>query len=48
MFSRGIPVYEQLNNLDQLLGKPRLFFTGPPINIAGGDGMLVRPVVFEY
>jgi kynurenine formamidase len=46
--SRGIPVYEQLLNLDRLLGKERMFFVGVPLNIKDGDGMIVRPVVFVY
>jgi arylformamidase len=48
LLSRGIPVYEQLLNLDQLLGKERMFFVGVPLNVKGGDGMMVRPVVFVY
>ena len=46
--SRGIPVYEQLLNLDKLLGKEKMFFVGVPLNIKDGDGMMVRPVVFVY
>ncbi len=46
--SRGIPVYEQLFNVDQLLGKENMYFVGVPLNIRGGDGMIVRPVVFVY
>jgi kynurenine formamidase len=46
--SRAIPVYEQLFNLDKLLGKRRMFFSGVPLNIKAGDGMIVRPVVFVY
>jgi kynurenine formamidase len=46
--SRGIPVYEQLLNVGQLLGKQNMFFVGVPLNIKGGDGMVVRPVVFVY
>lgn len=46
--SRGIPVYEQLFNLEKLLGKERMFFVGVPLNIKEADGMLVRPVVFVY
>ena len=46
--SRGIPVYEQLFNVDQLLGKRNLFFSGVPLNVRDGDGMIVRPVVFVY
>ena len=48
LLSHGIPVYEQLLNLDKLLGKERMFFVGVPLSIKGGDGMMVRPVVFVY
>jgi len=46
--TRGIPVYEQLLNVDKLLGKERLFFVGVPLNMKDGDGMMVRPVVFVH
>lgn len=46
--SRGIPVYEQLFNVDKLLGKGKMFFVGVPLNIKEADGMMVRPVVFIY
>ncbi|MDX1460898.1 MAG: cyclase family protein, partial [Xanthomonadales bacterium] len=46
--SAGIPIFEQLFNVDQLLDKENLFFTGVPLNIKDGDGMIVRPVVFVY
>lgn len=46
--SRGIPVYEQLFNVETLIGKDRMFFVGVPANIRNGDGMIVRPVVFVY
>jgi kynurenine formamidase len=46
--SRGIPVYEQLLNVDKLLGQEKLFFVGVPLNMKDGDGMIVRPVVFVY
>ena len=46
--SRGIPVYEQLFNVESLLDKERMFFVGVPTNIRDGDGMIVRPVVFVY
>lgn len=48
LLTRGIPAYEQLMNVERLLGRTKLFFVGVPLNIAGGDGMLVRPVVFVY
>jgi len=35
-------------NMDRLLGKSNLFFVGAPLNIASGDGMIVRPVIFVY
>lgn len=46
--SRSIAVYEQLLNLEQLLKAEEMWFIGVPLNIQGGDGMLVRPVVFVY
>jgi kynurenine formamidase len=46
--SRGIPVFEQLFHVDQLLGKAQLYFVGAPLNIQDGDGMMVRPVVLVY
>lgn len=46
--SRGIPVYEQLLNVDKLVGREKLFFVGIPLNMKDGDGMMVRPVVFVY
>lgn len=48
LLSRNIPVYEQLQNMQRLLGRNRLFFTGAPLAIKDGDGMMVRPVVFVY
>ena len=46
--SRSIPVYEQLCNLDKLIGREQMFFVGVPLNIKDGDGMIVRPVVLVY
>ncbi len=46
--SRGIPVYEQLVNVESLLDKENMYFVGVPLNIKDGDGMIVRPVVFVY
>jgi len=46
--SRGIPIYEQLFNVDQLLDRNTMYFVGVPLNIEDGDGMIVRPVVFVY
>ena len=45
---RGIPIYEQLLNVDKVVGKNNPFFVGVPLNVKGGDGMMVRPVVFVY
>lgn len=45
---RGIPAFEQLFNVDELLGKGRMYFVGAPLNIEDGDGMPVRPIVFVY
>ena len=46
--SRGVPIYEQLFNVDKLLDKKNMYFVGVPLNIKDGDGMMVRPVVFIY
>ncbi len=46
--SRGIPIFEQLFNVNKLLGKDRMYFVGQPLNIKDGDGMMVRPVVLVY
>lgn len=46
--SRGIPLYEALFHVEQLLGKENLYFVGPPINVKDGDGMLARPYVLVY
>ena len=46
--SQGIPVYEQLFNVEKFLGRERMYFVGVPLNIKDGDGMMVRPVVFVY
>lgn len=46
--SRGIPIFEQLFNVDKLLRKKNMIFIGQPLNIENGDGMIVRPVVFIY
>lgn len=46
--TNDIPIYEQLQHVDELLGLRDLFFVGVPLNIAGGNGMIVRPVVFAY
>lgn len=46
--SKGIPVFEQLVNVDQLLGRKAMYFVGAPLNIKDGDGMMVRPLVFIY
>ena len=46
--SRGIPIYEQLFNVEKLIGKQKMYFVGPPLNIKDGDGMMVRPIVLVY
>lgn len=46
--SRGIPVYEQLFNVEKLLGEKNMLFVGAPLNIKDGDGMMVRPLVFVF
>lgn len=46
--SKGIPVFEQLVNVDKLLGNKAMYFVGAPLNIEDGDGMLVRPLVLVY
>ena len=46
--SRGIPLFEQLYNVDKLLDKQKMYFVGPPLNIQNGDGMIVRPVVLLF
>ena len=46
--SEGIPVFEQLVNVDSLLGKENMYFVGAPLNIKDGDGMMVRPLVLVY
>jgi kynurenine formamidase len=46
--SKGIPVFEQLVNVDKLLGKKDMYFVGAPLNIKDGDGMMVRPIVLVY
>ncbi len=46
--SRGIPVYEQLVNVDKLVDLKNMYFVGVPLNIEMGDGMIVRPVVLVY
>lgn len=46
--TRGIPIYEQLFNVSDLLGEDDMYFVGPPLNIKDGDGMIVRPVVLLF
>jgi len=48
LLTRGIPVYEQLVNVDALLDKENMLFVGAPLNIKDGDGMVVRPIVLVY
>jgi kynurenine formamidase len=44
--TRDVLVYEQLQNLSELLEFEELYFVGVPLKISGGNGMIVRPVVF--
>jgi kynurenine formamidase len=46
--SKGIPIFEQLVNVNKLLGKKSMFFVGAPLNIKDGDGMMVRPLALVY
>ena len=46
--SKGIPVFEQLVNVDKLVGRKAMYFVGAPLNIKDGDGMMVRPLVLVY
>lgn len=46
--SKGIPVFEQLVNVDKLIGRKDMYFVGAPLNIKDGDGMMVRPLVLVY
>jgi kynurenine formamidase len=46
--SQGIPVFEQLVNVDKLVGRKAMYFVGAPLNIKDGDGMMVRPLVLVY
>jgi len=44
----GIPIYEQLFNVNKLIGEANAYFVGVPANIENGDGMIVRPVALLY
>jgi kynurenine formamidase len=46
--SKEIPVFEQLVNVDKLIGEKAMYFVGAPLNIKDGDGMMVRPLVLIY
>jgi kynurenine formamidase len=46
--SRGIPVYEQLENLEFLIGLQRLVFVGFPLNVKGSNGSPVRAAALVY
>jgi kynurenine formamidase len=48
ILTKGIPGYEQLANVDKLVGIDNAFFVGVPLNIKDANGMLVRPVAFIY
>lgn len=43
LLSRGVPIYENLQNLEKLIGKA-FTFIGFPLKIAGGSGSPVRAV----
>jgi len=46
--TRGIPIFEQLFNVDRLVDEENMYFVGPPLNIKDADGMMVRPVALVY
>lgn len=46
--SMGIPAFEQLVNVDKLIGRKKMYFVGAPLNIKEGDGIMVRPLVLVY
>ena len=46
--SRRIPVYEQLENLEALVGLERLVFIGFPLNVQGSNGSPVRAAALVY
>jgi kynurenine formamidase len=46
--SRGIPVYEQLENLEALVGLRRLVFIGFPLNVHQSNGSPVRAAALVY
>ncbi|SDD31150.1 cyclase family protein [Kordiimonas lacus] len=48
LLTAGIATYEQLVNIDQLIGKKQVLFIGLPLNIKDGNGVPVRPVAFIY
>lgn len=45
---KGIPVYEQLENVDKLLGLKNALFVGLPLKIEGSNASPVRAVAFVY
>lgn len=45
---KGIPVYEQLENVNKLLGLKNAIFVGLPLKIKGSNASPVRAVVFVY
>lgn len=45
---KGIPVYEQLENVDKLLGLNNAIFVGLPLKIKGSNASPVRAVAFVY
>ena len=46
--SRGIPVFEELENLDSLLTERNVMFVGLPLKIKNGDASPVRAVALIY
>ena len=45
---KGIPVYEQLENVDKLLSLKNAVFVGLPLKIVGSNASPVRAVAFVY
>jgi kynurenine formamidase len=46
--SRGIPVFEELENLDELLSETDVVFVGFPLKIRNGDASPVRAAALIY
>jgi kynurenine formamidase len=45
---RGIPVFEELENLDQLVAEENIVFVGFPLKIRNGDASPVRAAALMY